>query len=240
MWKLTAPQLGAAVGVVMAAVLVIWDRTRPPACTGAVFVELRPPLAEPGPYRFRLTLDDAPPCEFEVPLPTNKPVDTKRCQLALALETRVHGEASSIIGLTVGASPSRLRFEVQRQGESIYDAQLEPQYGPYATPREESKRFCGDRALVRPECRRGSSQCAPFHAGCDGPEDCKSPQVCCLNPELGLEYGAPAATRCSPRRACLDRFGVIACRQNSDCGQQLSCTEASLSKHYQEPVTGCR
>jgi hypothetical protein len=238
--KLTAPMLGAIAGVTVTAAFVIWDRTRPPSCTGAVFIELRPPLSEPGPYRFRLTLDGRDkPCEFEVPLPVRAPVNTAECGVALALETRVQAGQSSIVGLTIGAAPERLEFQVRSKAEAIYNVMLEPHYAPYETRREDSKRFCGDRAFVRPTCLRGSSQCVPFAVSCDGPEDCADGKACCVSPEWGREYGPHAASECSGRRSCLDRFAHIACHEDTDCPADMACGAFSLAADFARPLRSC-
>jgi hypothetical protein len=232
--------LGAGLGVLSTTAYVVWKRTSPPPCTGAVFIELRPPLIEPGPYHFRITLDRSdPPCDFDVPLPMKQRVDTKACDMALTLDTRVNGSTSSIVGLTLGAAPDRLGFLVRRNGEKIYDTEIEPRYAPYATRREESKRFCGDRAFVQPQCVRGSSQCAPYPASCSGPRACPDGKVCCVSPEQAREYGTNTATECSSARACLDRFGLIACASDADCREGSSCTDKSVTREFTPPLTVC-
>jgi hypothetical protein len=233
-----ASLLGASLGLLGMASYVLWKRTAPPPCTGAVFIELRPPLVTVGTYHFRLTLDGDKPCEFDVPLPTKQRVDTKACDLRLALETRVQGASTSIVGLTLGAAPDRLGFRVQLNGESLYDTEVEPHYAPWATRREESKRFCGDSALVEPACRRGSSQCAPYAATC-APEGCPADQVCCASPEQAHEYGVYAATQCSSRQGCLNRFGKIACKKDADCGESASCSDTSLARDFKPPISVC-
>jgi hypothetical protein len=232
--------LGAGLGVLLTGGYVVWKRLRPPPCTGAVFVELRPPLAAPGPYHFRLSLDDDERgCAFDVQLPMKRRVDTKACKMALTLETRVHGTTESILGLTIGAAPERFRFRVTRGSELIYDTELQPRYAPYATLREESKRFCGDRAFVKPECLRGSSQCAPYVAACSGPEVCGGGQVCCVSPDRAREYGAYAAAECSSQRSCLDRFAQIACRKDADCPSDMRCSDRSLAREFHQPLSVC-
>ena len=232
--------LGASLGVLVMTGYVAWKRLRPPPCTGAVFVELRPPLLEPGPYRFVLTLDEGDRvCEFDVPLPSKRPVDTKSCGMALALETRVQGTRSSIVGLTLGAAPEQLGFRVKRGAETIYDERVEPRYAPYATRREDSKRFCGDRAFVKPACIRGSSQCAPYPASCTGPDGCPQGKVCCVNPDQAREYGVHTGTECSSRRGCLDRFGQIACRADPDCKDGSRCTDETFGRYFEPAMRVC-
>jgi hypothetical protein len=184
--------------------------------------------------------DDDKICEFEARLPVRQPVNTKPCDMKIALETRIHAGHWSILGLTIGRAPERLEFRVQRQAELIYDAILEPRYAPYATRREDDKRFCGDRALVQPVCRRGSSQCAPYAASCDGPEDCPDRKVCCVSPEWGREYGPLAAAECSGRRSCLDRLAQIACHSDAECPDDMACSDASLAEHFRAPLLACK
>jgi hypothetical protein len=219
---------------------VLWQRLRPPPCTGGVTVELRPPLRAPGPYRFHVELEGIrQPCELEVPFPITGRVDTKACGHAVELRTRVRNGEAEIVGLTIGASPDTLRFRATRNGEVLYDTAIEPKYGPYETPREESRVFCGKRALVAPVCRRGSSACAPYEPTCDGPEDCGDGKTCCANPDFGREYGELAATECGSRRRCLDHFGSIACHTDADCPTDMSCTDQSVSKDFKRPVVTC-
>jgi len=229
-----------AIAALMAMSFTIWERFRPPPCTGGLFIELHPPLSEPGPYQFQVTLDTgAPPCKFEVPLPIKGVVDTKHCGLTLEMKTLTQGEHTSIVGLAVGAAPKRFRFQVKRGGESIYDARLEPKYTPYPTRREDNKRFCGEQAFVKPECVRGSSQCAPFVAACSGPEACTKPKVCCLSPEWGRDYGVKAASECGSPRSCLDRFARIACHADADCPKDMACNDTTLKNDFSPQVTAC-
>ncbi len=105
MTKTAAQVLGAIAGAVAAVGWLLWWQLRPPSCKGAVFVEFRPPLLQPGPYRFSLALDGEPShCTFEVALPADKPVNTGKCGMPLELQTRGVASDASIIGLTVGAT----------------------------------------------------------------------------------------------------------------------------------------
>lgn len=242
MTKITAQVLGA-----FAAMLVmgysVWLRFRPPPCTGGLFIELHPPLSEPGPYRFRIALDaGAKPCEFSVPLPlpAKSVLDTKHCGLTMELRTLARGERTSIVGLALGASPKHFQFRVERNGEALYDARLEPKYTPYPTRREDNKRFCGEQAFVKPDCLRGSSECAPFPAACSGPEACAKSKVCCVSPEWGRDYGVNAASECSSARSCLDRFARIACRVDADCPKDMACDDTSLANEFKPSVIACR
>lgn len=242
MTKNTAQLLGA-IAALLAMSFTLWQRFRPPPCTGGLFIELHPPLSEPGPYGFRVALDTGKaPCDFVVPLPlpANGVVDTKHCGMTMELRTRKQGERTSIVGLAVGASPKRFQFQVKRNGESIYDARLEPKYTPYPTKRADNKRFCGEQAFVKPECLRGSSECAPFAAACSGPEACAKPKVCCVSPEWGRDYGARAASECGSARGCLERFARIACHADADCPKDMACDDTSLTNEFKPAVIACR
>ncbi len=238
MSKTVARVLGAAAALLLAAGFVAYRKLRTPPCTGGVYIELRPPLPEPGSYHFRLELDDGErTCEFDAS-PSGS-ANKSQCKMALELETRVHGQAHSITGITIGAAPERLRIQVKQAGQALYDSLLEPKYTPWAIRRQDSKRFCGDRALVQPACLRGSPQCAPYPARCDGPEDCSGREVCCASAEWGREYGVQAATECSSRRDCLDRFARIACHADSHCAEGVACNDASLSREFAPPLVVC-
>jgi hypothetical protein len=233
--------LGAVFGVTVMTGFLLWRETRPAPCTGGVTVELRPPLSAPGRYRFELRLDGIEqPCVFDVPWPVRGRVDTSTCGLVVELRTRVQGEQGSITGLTVGASPDALSFRVERSGEVLYDTPITPKYGPYETPRSESRLFCGERAIATADCRRGSSACAPYEPTCDGPEDCASSKACCASPEWGREYGPAAATQCSSARRCFDRFGLVACHADADCPKDMTCSDTSLAKEFKRPITVCQ
>jgi hypothetical protein len=233
--------IGAVLGVTAMTGFVLWQRTRPAACTGGVTIELRPPLAAPGPYRFELEVEGIrQPCVFDVPFPIRGRVDTSTCGHAVQLTTRAQGDETKIVALTVGASPDTLRFRVRRHGELLYDTEITPKYGPYETLREESRLFCGERALVAPACVRGSSACAPYEPSCDGPEDCPNGKACCASPEWGREYGPRSATECSSTNRCLDRFGLIACHADSDCPSDMACADTSLAKDFKRPLTACQ
>lgn len=234
--------LGAIAALLLMS-FVFWQRCGPAPCAGGLFIELHPPLAEPGPYRFRVAVDTGQaPCEFEVPLPlpSKDAVDTKHCAMTVELRTLTRGEHTSIVGVAVGASPKRFEFRVTRAGESIYDAHLEPKYTPYPTKREDNKRFCGEQAFVKPACLRGSSQCSPFPAACSGPEACAKPKVCCVSPEWGRDYGVKAASECSSSRGCLDRFARIACHVDADCPKDMACDDRSLEGEFKPALVACR
>jgi hypothetical protein len=238
--KSKAHLAGAVLGVAAMSGFVVWQRSRPAGCTGGVTIELRPPLGEPGTYRFRLVLDGIKqPCEFSVPWPIRGRVDTSTCGHVVELRTRVQGAESKIAGLTVGAAPEAFEFRVMRGNEALYDTKITPTYGPYETPKEESRLFCGERALVVPACLRGSSGCAPFDPICDGPEDCSNGKACCASPDWGREYGPLAASECSGVRRCLDRFGFVACHADADCPPDMACTDTSLAKDFKRPLTAC-
>lgn len=240
MSKTTAQLLGAIAALLVMS-FVMWQRFRPAPCPGGVVVELHPPLTEPGPYRFRLLLDQAEkPCEFEVPLPVAKGVDTSSCKMAVALKTAKRGVHESIVGLTFAAHPERLKFTVLRAGEKIYDATLTPRYSPYEIRREDDKRFCGEQAFLSPKCLANSSECAPFPLSCDGPEDCGEHKVCCASPEWGREFGKHAASECSTRSACLNSLAHIACHEDGDCPKDMRCDDLSLRADFKPSLTACR
>lgn len=238
---MAAQVLGGLTG----AILVIgWIANRalgPPPCTGGVFIELRPPLLAPGPYRFEVSAGKGSQgCSFEVPLPLEGPVKTSHCPMVLELETEGRGDTSSIVRLAVGATPERLRFRVRRGAETLYDTDLVPAYGPDSVPREESRRFCGRQALARPRCSTGTSQCLPFRGACDGPEDCPEGKTCCANPEWGKKYGAKLATACLPWRRCLERYARIACHDSSDCPKNMTCANTSWRDDFEPPIVTCQ
>ncbi|HEV8247270.1 MAG TPA: hypothetical protein VGP93_15940 [Polyangiaceae bacterium] len=238
MSKNLARVFGASAAVLVAASFVAWKRLRPPPCSGGVFIEFRPPLAAPGPYRFRVDLDgDSGICEFEAS--PDATAHKTQCKMPLEVRARDQDGRKTIIGVTIGAAPERLRLQVKQGSEAIYDTSLEPKYTPWATRRAENKRFCGDRALVKPVCLRGSSQCIPFPASCDGPEDCPAHDVCCASPEWGREYGVKAATECSSRRDCLDRFARVACHDDKDCGDSVRCDDLSVATDFTPLIKAC-
>ena len=233
--------LGGVAGVVLMGGWILWKSVGPRPCTGAVFIDFSPPLPAPGPYRFRLELDDrATPCEFEVPLPDPGAVSTKKCGMRVELSTRDQGAEESITGLTVGASPTRLALKVLRGAELIYDTELEPSYSPYPTTREESKRLCGDRASLVPKCVRNSSACLPFRPACDGPEDCPTGKRCCVNPDQGKKYGAHAAATCESKSRCAERFGLLACHESGDCPKSSTCAPAPFGSDFSPALRTCK
>ncbi len=241
MTKTAAQVLGAIAGAVAAVGWLLWWQLRPPSCKGAVFVEFRPPLLQPGPYRFSLALDGEPShCTFEVALPADKPVNTGKCGMPLELQTRGVASDASIIGLTVGASPKKLHLTIGRGIETIYDSRSEPAYAAEATPRSESKRFCGPRARVTPDCIRGTSGCAPFAAVCDGPQDCTDGKVCCVSPESAQEYGTKSASHCYSKSYCIGRLAHIACHSDGDCPDGMTCSDRSLAADFKPALRGCR
>jgi hypothetical protein len=216
-----------------------YRKALPAPCPGGVFLELRPPLVSPEPYQFRLELDGGQRvCTFEA-APGGK-AHKSDCKMALEITSRQVGQQQSIVGVAIAGRPERLRLLVRRAGQAVYDALLTPEYSPFAVRRQDDQRFCGERAFVEPACLRGSADCAPYPAECDGPEDCSSPQLCCASAEWGREYGGRAATECSLRRDCLDRFGHVACHSDADCGEGTSCRDASLAGDFRPPLTACR
>jgi hypothetical protein len=206
-----------------------------------VFIELRPPLEAPGLYSFEVSMPgEKKACRFEVPLPLTGPVSTSQCPVLLELETEGQGRQSNIVRLAVGATPERLGIRIRRADETVYDTELRPQYLSVPVPREESRRFCGHQALVRPECVKGSSQCAPFQAVCDGPEDCPAGKACCISPHWGRQYGSKLATACLSWRRCLERYARIACHTTDDCPNDMTCDDTSWRSDFLPPIVTCR
>ena len=235
--------MGAIVGAGLAIGFVIWMRTREKPCSGAVTLEFHPPLAERGSYYIQLSWEGVNPCQFQVDLPLDasaKDPAKPGCGMALALRTQVQDGRASISGLTFAAAPARFRLQVKRDREPIYDTLLEPRFAPYPTTRSEDKHFCGDRALVLPQCVRGSSECAPFPARCTGPQDCQPKQACCLTPEWGRDFGARAASECSSTNSCLSHLGRLACHVDSDCPSGMRCGDTSLAGDFSKPVSVCQ
>jgi hypothetical protein len=132
-----------------------------------------------------------------------------------------------------------LQFRISRAGELLYDAAISPKYTAYPTTREESKRFCGDRALVELACVRGSSVCAPFASSCDGPEDCPRGSVCCLDPDLAREHGPRAASECKSESRCLNGFAHIACHEAAECPKGMACSDTALAADFKTAIVGC-
>jgi hypothetical protein len=231
------------VGAGLAIVGVVWFRTRATPCPGAVTLEFHPPLADRGSYHIQLSWDGVKPCSFTVTLPLDPKLQTGEkpgCGMAIQLRTQVQEQQASVAGLTFAASPSRFRLQIQRDREPIYDTELEPKFAPYPTLRAEDKHFCGDRALVLPQCVRGSSECAPFPARCGGPQECQGKQACCLTPEWGRDFGPQAASECTTTNSCLAHLGRLACRTDGDCPQGMRCGDAALTNDYSKPVLVCR
>jgi len=237
----SAQRIGAVVGAVLAITWVVWMRTRPKPCLGAVTVEFHPPLADAGSYRVRLGLDDGKVCEFAIALPLlpNAPLKQPGCGMPVALATQVSGTQSSIASLTFAAAPEHFRLWLARDGETQYDSELSPHYAPYATTRAEDRHFCGDRARVLPSCLRGSAECAPFPVNCD-PHSCSAGQRCCATPEWGRDFGPHAATECTSARSCFSHFGHLLCQTDSDCPSDMRCDDASFAADFRTSLLGCR
>lgn len=240
----TAQRIGAIVGAALAVTWVIYMRTRATPCPGAVTLEFHPPLADPGTYQLQLSWPGAKPCSLTLAVPL-KPEAAKEgartgCGFALQLRTQVQAEQASISGLTFAAAPAHFRLSVRRNGEAVYDAELEPKYAPYETTRSEDHHFCGDRALVLPPCLRGSSECAPFPASCRGPSDCGPRQACCLTPEWSRDFGPKAGSECSSESRCLAHLGHLGCRTDADCPKDMRCGDASLAADFSPAVLVCR
>lgn len=236
----TAQILGGLAGALAVLTWIVARQLGPPPCSGGVFVELTPPLARPGVYRFELGLDGATPCAFDVPLPATQTVDTSACQLELALTTRAAAGEVAIVGLAIGAAPRQLHLAVRYQGELAVDVAVEPEYSEYLAPRDEGQSFCGRRAFLRPSCVIGSAQCRPFPARCDGPEDCGRGEVCCASVAWAEERGADAATACLSARRCRDRYAEIACHRDADCRPSERCDSAVVRGDFRPELAVCR
>ncbi len=234
-----ARRVGGGVGVLVAAGVVLWQATRRPPCSGAVFVEFRPPLAAPGPYRFSLSVDQRGPCVFEVPVPMVEPVNTSSCHLALDLAMRGAGESAVLTELIVGAAPRTLQVRVESADEVVYDVTARPRYAEYPVPREDGQRFCGARAHLAPTCRRGSSQCAPFAPVCRSQAECPGRQVCCVDPLQAREHGVRAASRCTSRSTCESSYGLMACQADGDCPRAGTCDDQRFLLEFDPPITVC-
>lgn len=239
---MNTPQLlGAAAAVLIVGGWVAWERLRPTPCPGGVFIEFHPPLEALGNYHFRLSLDGAEKaCEFDVPLPLPANAQKPACHMALDLRSKLEAGKVRIAGLTFGAAPERFSLQVRHDGELLYDSNVVPTYTPYPMRREESRRFCGDQAFVKPACLRGSSACAPFSASCGPEAPCPGKKVCCASPEWAMEYGPLAATECSSERRCLERYGHIVCATDADCPKDMACEDASLRGEYKPALTMCQ
>ena len=234
-----ARALGGVVGVLLALGWFLWQALRPPPCPGAVFVDLRPPLTEPGQYRIALAVGSRPPCHFDLTLPPAGAVDTSQCNMPLDLTVRGQGREAAIVSLTVGASPKVLGLRIEHQGELLVDTELEPHYAKYEARRQDDPRFCGRQARVAPACVRGSAQCTPFHPVCRGPADCPAGRVCCIAAERGHEYGHRAAARCTSRGDCDSTYGDLACHNDADCPRGSLC-EKRPQKDFEPSVRTCR
>jgi hypothetical protein len=235
--------MGAIAGAMLAIAGVVWLRTRATPCPGAVTLEFHPPLTERGNYRIQLSWAGGNPCQFSVALPLAEGAKggaKTGCGMAIELRTQVREGQASIQGLTFASAPEHFRLQVKRDLEAIYDTLLDPEFAPYPTTRAEDKHFCGERALVVPDCLRGSSACTPFPARCTGPQDCPSKQACCLTPEWGRDYGPRAASECSNANSCLSHLGHLACLSDSDCPADMRCSDRSLAADYAQPVSACQ
>lgn len=235
-----AKVLGALAAVLAVSLGLLVSKLRPPPCSGAVFFEFRPPLGEPGSYQLSVDLDHGKRhCELEISLPLVKGPDKSRCPLAVELKTQGHKSASQLVTFAVGDAPEHVRLTVRHGKTLLYDAELTPEYSPYAIERAQGPKFCGDRAFVKPSCIRGTSQCWPFPARCDGPEDCKGKQVCCVDPEWGASYGPSTATECTSQSRCLGRVAEVACRADDDCPQGTKCRRAPYAEQFRGELSVC-
>mgnify|MGYP000988312863 FL=1 len=232
--------LGALAALLVGGAWMTVRMSRQRPCPGALFVEFHPPLARPGVYEFALEWQDEAPrrCELRVPLPPSGPVDTGGCNAKTELLLEGTETEPRIARLALGAAPAEVRLRVTRRKESIYDAVLSPAYADYPTTREES--FCGPRALVEPDCRRGTADCAPYPLACDGPEDCGRGEICCVSRDWARESGARTGAHCMTTRRCLDRFASVACHDDTNCPEPMRCTDRSQAADFAAPVALCR
>jgi hypothetical protein len=228
-----------ACAVLVAAGYLTWRYARPRPCRGAVFIELRPPLTEPGRYRFLLALDGGSErCELELPLPIPAHLKKPNCRMPLEFSTRERDGRTSVVALTLGAEPESFTFKMQKDGEPIYDTSLTPKYAPYEIRRADNPRFCGEQAYLEPVCLQGSSVCSPFPVRCG--DACVSPKVCCGWPDWGHEYGVNAATDCVSATNCLDRLGHVLCAADNECPSPMTCSDDALSAAFRPPKRACK
>lgn len=238
MTKTAAQVLGGLFALLLAFAWLV--KTRVHSCPGSVFFEFAPPLLPPGPYAFEFRLDDGRRCRFAVKLPVRGKPDKGDCPFAVRLHTQGRVAASSITGLTLAGTPSRVDLNISKHNELLYSGPLEPKYREFPERSGSTDPFCGERALVKPRCFRGSSQCVPFATICDGPEDCPGASACCVSPEAGYRYGAKAASECKASKRCLDSFFHIACHADSNCPEGMHCTNTDFSNDFAPPVFVCR
>jgi hypothetical protein len=229
----TAQILGALLAVLLVGGVLLVGRALPPPCQGALRIELRPPLKGPATLRIELdtgaqgTSETRQHCEFDVKLNAKAEVSRKECAYPWQLQLRDARGEVAITGMLLGATPKQLALRVRSGDELLYDTQLVPSYDGNVTalrPEGGEERFCGHTAMIKAECQRGSSQCVPFDALCDGPEDCEPGRVCCAAPAWGMEYGARNAMECSSRSQCEARIeSYIACHADAQCGKGFTC-----------------
>jgi hypothetical protein len=245
----TAQILGALLAVLLVGGVLLVGRALPPPCQGALRVELRPPLK--GPATFHFSLDTAAPgsaerhehCEFDVTLSAKAEVTRKQCAYPWQLQLREARGEVAITGMLLGATPEHLSLAIRGGDELLYDTELQPTYDSNITalrPESGEERFCGRAALLKAPCVRGSSQCVPFAALCDGPEDCGAGHVCCAAPAWGMEYGARNSMECSTRGQCAARIeSYVACHSDSDCTSGFACEAGGEGESFKPALQLC-
>jgi hypothetical protein len=245
----TAQVLGALLAILLVGGVLLIGRSLPPPCHGALRLELRPPLKGPGPFVFALDTFDAEAvaptqhCEFEVRLDKEATITRKQCAYPWQLQLRGSPGPIAITGLLLGVTPARLALSIRDPHEALFDTTLTPNYanGMVALrPEGGEERFCGSSALLKVPCVEGSAQCTPFHALCDGPEDCPAGKVCCAAPAWGLEYGAANAMECSSRATCVARIeSFVACHSDEHCVKPDVCADDPAGRSFTPVLRLC-
>jgi hypothetical protein len=208
---------------------------------GASTIAFRPPLLGPAKYDIAVHLDERRTCEFHVELADRAKVIGQECDLKWQLQVRGPTAQPAIVGVVISAAPEAMRLFVRRDEERIYDTRISPAYVE-ANPAErgETPDFCGQSSLLKPDCIRGTSQCKPFVASCDGPEDCPGKQSCCAAPGWGMEYGAERSMECTSRSACLTRIeSFVICHEDADCPKDMACSDRSLEGDFDKTLLAC-
>jgi hypothetical protein len=231
--------LGAAAAIAVAAIVGGWVISRPAPCHGVLTVELRPPLWQVGNYQFDLEFEQGSQgCSFEVALGSSaKQVGPSHCPFTRQLQTRSNGAVTSIVGFTLGESPSRMRLRIRHEGVSMFDTETVPKY---EQSKAEAGQFCGRSAWAAPECLLGSPNCPPFAPKCQRAQDCGALEVCCASVAWGMEHGSYAASQCTPRKECDGRIATsIACGENAECDADRECRESKEGKNFFPALRTC-
>jgi hypothetical protein len=233
-----AQRLGAVSAVVVVLLVGAWVRLRPPPCHGALTVELRPPLWKEGVYHFELGFEEGSrPCSFDMALGSHASLGPSQCPFTRQLRERRFGDLTSIIGFTLGESPSVLKLRITHDQTLIYDTQITPKY---EDSHIESGTFCGRSAWASPPCASGSPFCKPFVASCTAAADCPAGKVCCISSAWGLEHGSFAASQCTSQRECDGRIDTLnACRDDAECSTDRECRASKEGANFRPELRTC-